>query len=117
MNARWYLDASGTARVFARAMEIPVTFYGRTKVCLWTYFDTPPLHDGTVFFVDNSDDYLELGVGHPDLAAPRRASASCCRPTPCASAGAAGDSVETILRDELERYARFDRLLDGAAVR
>ena len=39
-------------------MNIPVTFYGRTKVCLWTYFDTPPLHDGTVFFVDNSHDYL-----------------------------------------------------------
>ena len=58
LNARWYIDASGTARVVARAMKIPATFYGRTKVCLWTYFDTPPLHDGTVFFVDNSDEYL-----------------------------------------------------------
>lgn len=58
VQARWFLDASGTARLFSRAMNIPVTLYGRTKVCLWTYFDIPPLEDGTVFFVDNREDYL-----------------------------------------------------------
>jgi flavin-dependent dehydrogenase len=58
VEARWYLDASGTARVLSRAMGIPTITYGQRKVCLWTYFDTPPLHDGTAFFVDNRDDYL-----------------------------------------------------------
>jgi hypothetical protein len=28
-------------------MDIPATTYGRTKVCPWTYFEAPPLHDGT----------------------------------------------------------------------
>ena len=58
VEARWYIDASGTARVLSRAMGIPIVAYGRQKVCLWTYFDTPPLHDGTAFFVDNRDAYL-----------------------------------------------------------
>ena len=58
VEARWYIDASGTARVFSRAMDIPIVAYGRQKVCLWTYFDTPPLYDGTAFFVDNRDAYL-----------------------------------------------------------
>lgn len=58
VDARWYIDASGTARVLSRAMGIPIVAYGRQKVCLWTYFDTPSLHDGTAFFVGNRDAYL-----------------------------------------------------------
>jgi hypothetical protein len=58
IHARWYLDASGTARVLSREMRIPTVAYGQPKVCLWTYLDTPPLHDGTAFFVDNHDGYL-----------------------------------------------------------
>ena len=58
VEARWYIDASGTARVLSRSIHIPVVPYGRQKVCLWTYFDTPPLYDGTAFFIDNRDDYL-----------------------------------------------------------
>ena len=58
VEARWYIDASGTARVLSRAMGIPTIDYGRPKVCLWTYFETPPLHDGTAFFIDNRDAYL-----------------------------------------------------------
>ena len=58
VKARWYIDATGTARLLARKMRIPWTEYGRKKVCLWTYFDTPPLADGTTFFLDNVDAYL-----------------------------------------------------------
>ena len=58
VEARWYIDASGTARVLSRAMAIPIVAYGRPKVCLWTYFDTPPLYEGTAFFIDNRDAYL-----------------------------------------------------------
>ena len=57
-QARHYIDASGTALVFARAMGIPTQEYGRTKVCLWTYFKTPPLQRATTFFLDSRDDYL-----------------------------------------------------------
>ena len=36
VDARFYIDASGTARVLSRAMEIPIITYGRPKVCLWS---------------------------------------------------------------------------------
>ncbi len=108
--ARWYIDASGTARVLSRTMAIPVTTYGRQKVCLWTYFETPPLHDGTAFFVDNGDDYLSwvwdipissthtsVGFVLPaDLVRDRRRNHG---------------PIDAILRDELRRHARFVGLL------
>lgn len=58
VEARWYLDASGTARFLARALEIPVVDYGRRKVCFWTYFDGAPLDTGTTFFLDSLQPYL-----------------------------------------------------------
>jgi len=68
VRARWYIDATGTARGFSRAMNIPSVEYGRPKVCLWTYFDGPPLHEGTAFFLDKPRRLFELGLGHPDFA-------------------------------------------------
>jgi flavin-dependent dehydrogenase len=110
VNARWYLDASGTARVFARAMHIPVTFYGRTKVCLWTYFDTPPLHDGTAFFVENGHDYLSWVWDIP--ISPAQTSIGFVLPADTVrDQRRAGSTVEDILREELSRYTRFERLL------
>jgi flavin-dependent dehydrogenase len=110
LNARWYIDASGTARVVARAMKIPVTFYGRPKVCLWTYFDTPPLHDGTVFFVDNGDDYLRWVWDIP--ISPTQTSIGFVLPADTVrDRRRGGAAVEQILRDELDRHPRFRGLL------
>jgi flavin-dependent dehydrogenase len=58
IEARWFIDASGTARFLARAFEIPAVDYGRRKVCFWTYFDGPPLDTGTTFFLDSREPYL-----------------------------------------------------------
>ena len=58
VEARWYIDASGTARFLARAIDIPIVEYGRRKVCLWTYFDCAPLDAGTTFFLNNQQAYL-----------------------------------------------------------
>ena len=113
VNARWYLDASGTGRVFARALGIPATFYGRAKVCLWTYFDTPPLHDGTSFFVDNRTDYLPWVWDIP--ISPTQTSVGLVLPADTVrDQRRAGATVESILRGELTRHARFDRLLAGS---
>jgi menaquinone-9 beta-reductase len=115
ITARWFLDASGTARVLSRRLDIPVTVYGRRKVCLWTYFKTPPLREATSFFVDNSDDYLswvwdipisgsETSVGYvlpADIMAARRR---------------AGESLEAILHAELARHERFRPLLEHQVV-
>jgi menaquinone-9 beta-reductase len=110
IDARWFIDATGTARLFAREMKIPVTEYGRRKVCLWTYFDTPPLADGTAFFVDNSNPYLRWVWDIP--ISPQQTSVGfVLAADEVRDQVRAGDSVESILRDELRRHPRFDALL------
>ena len=111
VEARWYLDASGTARVLSRAMAIPIVAYGRPKVCLWTYFDTPPLHEGTAFFIDNRDAYLTWVWDIP--ISPRQTSVGFVLPAESLRARRRdGSPVATILREELIRYPRFRGLLE-----
>jgi flavin-dependent dehydrogenase len=111
VDARWYIDASGAARVFSRARGIPIRTYGRPKVCLWVYFDTPPLHDGTVFFVDNRDEYLSWVWDIP--ISPHRTSVGFVLPADTVrDRRRAGDSVATILREALARHTRFAALLE-----
>jgi flavin-dependent dehydrogenase len=113
IDARWYLDATGTAHLFARALGIPVIEYGRPKVCLWTYFDTPPFSAGTAFFVDNRDAYLSWVWDIP--ISPQQTSVGFVLPADVVrDRRRAGDSVETILLAELRRYARFAPLLARA---
>src|SRR5690606_14387103 len=78
VQARWYVDASGAARCLARALAIPVSFYGRKKICLWTYFETPPLCEGTTFFLDNANTYLTWVWDIP--ISPTRTSVGCVLP-------------------------------------
>ena len=114
VDARWYIDASGTARVVARALGIPTVGYGQQKVCLWTYFDTPPLYDGTAFFIDNRDRYLSWVWDIP--ISPQRTSVGFVL-----AAGALRDrrhsqrSIDAVLRAELSRHPRFHRLLETRA--
>lgn len=111
IDARWYIDATGTSRLFARSMHIPVAEYGRRKVCIWTYVDTPPLADGTVFFVDNRDDYLRWVWDIP--ISPRQTSVGFVVPADVVRDRVhAGASVETILLEELRRHPRFAALLE-----
>ena len=112
VDARWYVDASGTARVVSRALKIPTVAYGQQKVCLWTYFDTAPLADGTVFFIDNGDQYLSWVWDIP--ISPDRTSVGFVLPADTVRDRRQSDrSVEAILRTELLRYPRFRSLLDA----
>jgi len=115
VEARWFVDASGTARVFSRAMGIPIRPYGRPKVCLWTYFDTPPLHDGTAFFVDNRDEYLAWIWDIP--ITPGRTSVGLVLPADrVRELQRGGATVASMLRDHLARHPRFDALLETTPV-
>ena len=115
ITARWYLDASGTGRFLSRAMDIPITLYGRRKVCLWTYFETPPLYEGTAFFVDNRDRYLAWIWDIP--ISPTRTSVGLVLPADAMrDERHAGTSVEATLRERLARHRRFDALLGAQGV-
>lgn len=112
VDARWYLDASGTARVLSRALGIPTVEYGCRKVCLWSYFDTPALHDGTAFFMDNRAAYLNWVWDIP--ISPTRTSVGFVLSVEALrERRSGGTSVETIFRDELSRHARYRGLLDA----
>ena len=96
--------------VLSRALNIPTIAYGQQKVCLWTYFDTPPLNDGTAFFVDNGDRYLRWVWDIP--ISPRQTSVGVVLSADVVRGRRqAGSSVEAILRDELLRHERFHALL------
>jgi flavin-dependent dehydrogenase len=110
VKARWYIDASGTARLLPRELGIPWTEYGRRKVCLWTYFDTAPLADGTSFFLDNADAYLSWIWDIP--ISPRRTSVGLVLPVETVRARRRGGATsKAILHAELLRHPRFERLL------
>lgn len=112
VDARWYIDASGTARILSRALGIPIVGYGRQKVCLWTYFETPPLYEGTAFFVDNGDAYLSWVWDIP--ISPKQTSVGFVLPAETVRVRRrAGGSLQTILGDELARHARFRGLLEA----
>ena len=91
-------------------MSIPTEEYGRTKVCLWTYFKTPPLQGGTTFFLDSRDDYLswiwDIPISPTETSVGLVASADSIK-----SQRRAGRSLRTILATELSRHKRFDALL------
>lgn len=55
---RWFIDASGRAQVFARALGISKREYGAPKVCLWSYFKSPCDYEGTTFFTNGRAEYL-----------------------------------------------------------
>ncbi len=115
ITARWYIDASGTARVLSRTMDIPIVRYGRQKVCLWTYFETPPLHEGTAFFVDNGSDYLSWIWDIP--ISPAQTSVGFVLPADAVrERRRTGRAPATILHDELARHPRFRHLLDTQPV-
>jgi flavin-dependent dehydrogenase len=110
VEACWYLDASGTARVLARALEVPIVEYGRKKVCLWTYFDGAPLDAGTTFFLDSRQPYLSWVWDIP--ISPQRTSVGLVVPADRVQADRRrGLTTPQILAAALAPYERFAKAL------
>lgn len=110
ITARWFIDATGTVGLFAKALAVPRTYYGEAKVALWTYYDTPQSTLGTTFFVDNGDRYLHWVWDIP--ISPKRTSVGFILPAESMKARRhGGSSVTEILHAELGRFERFDSLL------
>jgi menaquinone-9 beta-reductase len=102
-TGQWFIDASGRAQSFAKALAIPKIKYGRPKVCLWSYFKSPCEYEGTTFYTNGRADYLSwiwkipitpnvVSVGYVGAATNFRASRGCRQ------------SGEDFLRDEMARF-------------
>lgn len=106
VEARWFIDASGTGRFLARALDVPFVEYGRKKVCLWTYFDCEPLDAGTTFFLDSRQPYLSWIWDIP--ITPQRTSVGLIVAADSVQADRQrGLSPKEILTDALKPYERF----------
>jgi len=110
VEARWYIDASGTARWLSRTLDIPIVEYGRRKVCLWTYIEGPPLDDGTTFFLDSQQPYLHWVWDIP--ISPRRTSVGLVATAESVQADRRrGLTNKDILTAALTPYERFAKAL------
>jgi len=112
VTARWFIDASGQARVLGRALGIPTLEYGERKVCIWTYFKEPPSNEGTTFYGDNAEAYLswiwEIPTSSSELSIGWILAASRFR-----ERRATGQPVDEMLREELAKHPRFAKVLAG----
>jgi len=111
----WFIDASGSsARLFPRTFNLPASDYGPPKVAIWTYLTVDESIEGTTLHVEgDSPSYMDwvweipihtetisIGfVAHGDTIKNLRAS---------------GQSVDDILRTQLERFPRFRDLIRSA---
>lgn len=54
MTARWYVDASGLARLLPRRFNLPFHEYGPSKVAIWSYFPIGSPREGTALHPDGT---------------------------------------------------------------
>ena len=112
MSASWFIDGSGQAQVFGKALQLPKVEYGRRKVCLWTYFNSPIRNHGTTFYVDH-DEYMtwiwEIPIN------PRQISVGCVMTADWVKeCRKGGQPLEAILRDAERKIAQGTMPVDFA---
>ena len=111
----WFIDASGSsARLFPRTFNLPSSDYGPPKVAIWTYFTVAESIEGTTLHAERDcPSYLdwvwEIPI-HPDTL-----SIGFVSPGETIKAlRASGQSVDDILRTQLDRFPRFRDLMRSA---
>ena len=111
----WFIDTSGSsARLFPRRFNLPASDYGPLKVAIWTYLSVNESIEGTTLHADGEcSSYLdwiwEIPI-HPDTL-----SVGFVSPGETIKAlRASGQSVDDILRTQLDRFQHFRDLMRSA---
>lgn len=113
VEAAWFIDAGGrSARLFARRFGIRRTDYGREKVSLWAYLETPSENEGTTFYIEEpKGEYLSWIWEIP--ITPRRVSVGCVMEAEAVrEQRRRGRTTSDILADRLARFPRFEAFLE-----
>lgn len=112
IEAPWFVDASGRARVFGRAFGIGKVEYGRAKVSLWTRVHDLPGDERTALFGDETAAYMPWVWSIP--IGQRTTSVGCVvLADDLKRWRRAGRSVEEIFRDCLRPFSAFESVVHG----
>jgi flavin-dependent dehydrogenase len=111
-SAKWFVDASGLgSSLFARHFGLRAIQSGPAKAAMWTYFTVDESLEGTTLYMEpRAGEYLNwvweipvqpdvVSVGYVITGSAMKARRE------------AGESVETIFRNQLEKFPRFVELL------
>lgn len=108
----WFIDASGgSARLLPRTFNLPVSDYGPAKVAIWTYLNVSESVEGTTLHAEGDcpaymDWVWEIPI-HSHML-----SIGFVTPGETVKAlRAPGQSVESILRTQLDRFPRLRDLM------
>ncbi len=114
LESKWFLDASGgAARLFPRAFNLPYRDYGPPKVAIWTYISEPkPLEGTTLHAASNCAPYTEW-IWEIPIHAQKLSIGFVTRGESIKARRTAGYSVESILRAQLNRFPRFQRVTES----
>lgn len=112
--SQWFIDASGSARLFPRAFNLPGDNYGPSKVAIWAYFATPESIEGTTLYADGlrppyMDWLWEIPIHSNILSVGCVAKADDVKVK-----RQQGQTIEGIFQTHLARFPRFNELLKSA---
>ena len=112
-SSDWFIDASGSARLFSRFFHLPVYEYGPMKVATWTYLTVPDSSEGTTLYMDGQPPYMqwiwEIPI-HSNVISVGWVAAS----EAIKEKRQQGLTVDDIFREQLARIPRFAGLLPAA---
>jgi flavin-dependent dehydrogenase len=111
VTAPWFIDASGQARLFAKAFNIAKVEYGKPKVCVWARFKTGIHNEGTTFYVDpDPGEYLSWIWDIP--ITPLVSSIGCVMPADrMKELRTDGSEVKDIFSAEIAKHPRLAKLV------
>lgn len=102
-SPRWFLDASGRRRLVAHAAGIGVRHWGTDRIAMWSHYEAPLRHSGTVLHLDEQADELSWAWQIP--IAPDRQSIGVVLPLSRFRAlRRAGEPLLPVLADLLRRF-------------
>jgi flavin-dependent dehydrogenase len=116
-SSPWFIDASGFATsLLPREFNLPAIHFGPAKVAIWTYFAAAEQPEGTTLYMEPlPTEYLDwvweipisaqvISVGYVTTGAAMKTRRE------------QGLSIEEIFRQQLQKYPRFESLLQAGAL-
>ena len=110
----WFIDASGSSARLPRTFNLPASDYGPHKVAIWSYFTVTESIEGTTLHAEGDcpsymDWVWEIPIHADTISIGFVAAGETIK-----ALRASGQSVDDILRTQLDRFPRFRDLMRSA---